>query len=215
MTMLSLKEISLLNLIIDGQEIFALPSIQNIKITPLVAENIYASLVEKCILVSSTELTKKGANIVKCMADYKSAERYVKIGYVIIGICKEKQRIALTVNPLENKYYFSRIEITPDIDALSKQYPFLLLENTQKSISIQATSYEELKEMGLLKYDNSILISSFDKIIADKDLNKAIRNIVLFYHNGNHYIYDCDTNTVTPSSRKASISILAESLVAK
>lgn len=107
------------------------------------------------------------------------------------------------------------IETATDIDLLSEQYLFLRFENTQKPISIQATSYEELKEKGVLKYDNSILISSFDKTMAETNFNKAIRNIVIFYYNGSHYIYDCDTNTVTHSSREASISILAERLLAK
>lgn len=211
--MLRLNEIALLNLIIDERDFFALPSIKKVKITALVAENIYASLIRKGILVSADELTQKGALLVKCMTDYKAASRYVKLGHVIIGIYKEGRGIAVTVNPFDSRYSFTRIDTTIDISSLSKQYPFLQRENTEDPIDMNTTSFQDLKEKGILKYDNSILISSFDRRTAEVDLGKATQNIVLFYYKGNHYTYNCDTNSLKNSTREDSTAILTESVV--
>ena len=211
--MLSLKEIVLLNLIIDDTDFFALPSIQNIKITPLIAESIYASLISKEILLSRNSLTEKGTTLVQCMSEYKSASKYVKIGFMVIGLYKEDYGIAVVYNPFKNAYSFKRIKIALNKDEISKSYPFLLKQNTGMFEDIPMKSYQELQKNGLLKLDNSIVISTFDRSIAKTDLEKAVNNNVLFYHKGNHYRFDSNSNTCSNSNFEDSIRVLKESMV--
>ncbi len=110
MKYIDLNEIYILNLVLDKGDIFAIPSLSSKKLPALLVEKVYNSLIKKQILINSNTFTEEGAKLVKCIADYKQAERYVKIKTVIIGIYKEGYGIALLENPFIHTYAFVRIK---------------------------------------------------------------------------------------------------------
>ena len=213
MTMLKLNEIAFLNLALDERDFFLLPSLKEIKITPLIAENIYPSLMEKGLLDQNKALTTEGADMILRLSQYKSATKYIRIGALTMGIYKADRAIIMMVDQFRQMYYFARVSTEVQMEELCKIYPFLRMENEGDALAEQTITYQELDRLVHFKINNAIFLSTFDMLEAEKDLKAATVNKILFYYEGNHYCFDHATNMLCEISQAQAQTMLKESMV--
>lgn len=211
--MINIKELYLLNLVLDKRDFFAVPDLKTVKMSPLLAENVCNSLIKKGILQNADTFTKKGAALVKCMSDYKSSVKYVKVGTLVIGIYEQNRGIALRYHPFMQQYFFTRVQLDFSEEKLIEEYPFLAKENRGNAMPEQKITYDELKADINFKYDSSVMLSSFELEKANDNFKKAVKNQLLFYYEGNHYCFDFESEMLSGSSAASSIARLQESMV--
>lgn len=211
--MINIKELYILNSVLDKRNFFSMPSLESIKLPPLLAESVYASLIEKGILLDAESFTEEGVRLVKRMADYKDAKKYVKIGSLVMGLYKDEEGIALIQNPLHGVYDFKRVSTKLNMEEMAKRYPFLLMEREKTDRQPQRITYNELREKYSFKLDNTIFLSTFDMVKARVDRKAATTNEVLFFNEDAHYRYDRDQQILYVSSAAEAQEILEERMV--
>lgn len=194
--MINKKELFLLNTILDNRDFFALPSMREMRLSPLLAESVYQSLIKKGILADKDNITYKGAELVKCMEEYKNAKRYVRLGTLVLGLYKKDFAIALIRNPLQGYCDFKRVNTVIDEAVIREMYPFVNREALVDTVSDEIITQEELKRRVSLGADNAIYMSSFDMKVATEDLQKATRNEIYFYDKGRFFQYNIDSSNL-------------------
>lgn len=211
--MINKKELCLFNTILDKGDFWGIPGLQNIKISPLLSEPIYESLIRKGYLSDKKHFTSEGAKLLKCISEYKSAKRYVRIGSVIFAVYNSDYAISLIQNPICEEYDFIRVSSHIDIVFLEEEFAFLQHETSKEIVNAQSITFEELEERLALRHDNSVFISSFDVEEARKDINKAIRNEVFFWDNGQFYCFNRDENMLYCCNKEDIFSKITERMV--
>ena len=190
--MVNLNELYLLNLALDGRDIFMLPMFSNVHMTNLLGSSVYSTLVTKELMYDSENFTQEGAIFLKKIEQYKNAKKYVKIGPIIIGLYNESYAIALITKGNTNSYDFKRIKYENLMEQLYPAYPFLN-HNHNSAVFPEVNnqiSYEELKNKFSLKLDNALYLSTLDMKLLLEKKKDMVTNELLFHSEGMTYYYD-------------------------
>ncbi len=200
--MVNLNELYLLNLALDGRDIFMLPKFTNVHMTNLLGSSVYSALVAKGLMQDSENFTQEGAVFFKKVEQYKNAIKYVKIGPIIIGLYHESYAIALITDENTNSYNFKRIKYDNLIEQLYPAYPFLNTNHNSVSYSElnNPISYYELKNRYSFKLDNALYLSTLDMKLLREKKKDMVTNELLFHTEGMTYCYDFNLEKLSTCS---------------
>lgn len=210
--MVLLNELYILNLVLDGNDIFNIPSFNEVCMNALIADSVYKALNEKSLIVDSSILTIAGTELVKKISDYKKAKKYVQVGHLTLGIYKENFAIALIRKIRGCEFDFRRIKISDISNQISSSYPFLDNDNSSpcESDNNEKLSYEELITKYSLNDDNAIYLSTLDVDILKVKKKDFATNEIIFWYDGYFYYYNRNQQSLFSCTRLKIMQILEE-----
>lgn len=211
--MINRKELFLLNMVLDKRDFYGLPSLQGINLSPLLGEQVYKSLIQKGLLADKDHFTISGAKLIKCMSDYQNAKRFVRLGSLTLGILQGGFAIGLVLDPLLGLCDFVRVKVENIEDSLEIIFPFLKQRLRKKLLPDMEMTYSEFNLKFSLGLDSAIYLSSLDIAAASEDLEKAIRNEVMFYDDGRYFHYDVNRGILHNCVREEIYFIINRRLV--
>lgn len=200
--MVNINELYLMNLTLDDNDIFTIPSFQTVHMTGIIADTCYGELVKKGYMEDEDNFTLEGARFLNNVENYKKAKKYVKIGPVVIGIYRENYGILLFWDMYNDEYDFCRVQLHDVTAQLSVTYPFLGLKEckTDSQIVDETISYDDLIKSYSLKYDNAIYLSTLDIDLLKKQGRDMVTNEILFYCDEQCYYYDRNLEKLSTST---------------
>jgi hypothetical protein len=185
---MTIEEICVLNMALDGKDIFALQSLRKIITSKMLLQSVKKQLIRKKLLENESSFTMKGVQVVKNMQDYKKARKYVKLGSVVIGVTDEENTVALIRHGMPQEYEFQTLDIRDGFSQLRSAYPFLQ-ENTENHNceTTREVEYEKFQEQYALTFDDAIYLSTYS--LEEKKMTDEI----IFSSNGALCLYDRDS----------------------
>jgi hypothetical protein len=199
---MTVPELMVLNMALDGKDIFGLPSFDSTGKSELLINSVKEVLIEKEILNTETAFTMKGVRYVKNMKDYKEAKKYVLLGPVLFGVIDAEKAIVLETGNYISGFEFHPVKTKDIFEQISGIYPFLKQGNKKKGELIEKKiSYKELKEAYGLSDNKALHLSTYapDGIkLADE---------IIFSAKGELCFYDCTTGSLTEHFGEAEMII--------
>jgi|GEM_PF-830819 len=155
--MITYIELFALNRVLDGEDIFKVPSFQDHKNKRALINQGKNGLIQKGYLKNESELTDNGVRLIRRLELYKHATYYFNFQSIWIALCKE-QGIML-VNTKNDGYDIFLVDTVHFADNLKQRYAFLASQN--KSADAQknrAITSRELFQMYYLDAQNGFLV---------------------------------------------------------
>lgn len=185
---MNINEVYLISNLLDEKPIFSLQPPPKSK---LLYNSAISSMIKKGLLENAESFTDKGVAIAKRIAEFKTAQKYIKIGLITIGLIDEKQAIFLIRDPFVCDYKFSRIDMSHGIDQMINGYDFLKNANESQSSEEKIDICEkEVFEKYQLGYGNCIYLSTLT-------LETNVTNELIFTLDGQVYLYDRDAHCLS------------------
>jgi len=212
---MNVKEIFVLNTALDSKQIFYLPDFEKLHMSNLLIDDVIQLLVEKGLLENAEELTMEGVKIVKRMEDFKNADKYVKLGNLVIGMKDAQEGVALKYIPTKEDYSFERIDLTKNVESIVEAFPFMKEAfNTPENDEPVNLTLEQLMRQYHLGVDNCIYISTMDIKDAKEVDDVTITNELIFANEGNLYLYDRETELLFKKGNDEILVLLGERMTA-
>ena len=195
---MTVSELMVLNMALDGKDIFGFPSFESTGKSELLIQSVKKALIEKGMLENETSFTMEGVRYVKWMKDYKEAKKYVSLGIVILGVSEDKKTIMLESAGDPAEYEFRPADISECFQQISNLYHFLKINSkkTGKAIS-QDIRYEDLMDKYALDHRNALFISTYDQKGA------VVSDEIFFLNDKGLCYYDCIVGTLTEKYKEA------------
>ena len=141
------KELYVLNRAIDGEDIYMLPTRDELPLSEINIRIIKEGLILKHILYDYNTLTAKGVSMIKKLKSYKNSKKYFSINNVTIGISDGKDYVMLLYNPLVGEYKIEYIKETNWLDDIFGFYIFINNSNNcyvETSVALEESLFESL-----------------------------------------------------------------------
>ncbi|MCL2253283.1 MAG: DUF5081 family protein [Lachnospiraceae bacterium] len=198
---MTLKEIYVLNDILDRQDIYSLPSFSSLNMTEELLNVAKDSLIKKKLLKNRDEFMEKGALITKMLMEYKKAKKYIQILSLSIGILDNEKAVMISQLD-EDDYDFTVIDIKKSTTQFLEVFTFLNKAKSSKTLTEIKIPPEKLKE--------EYRYNEFFSLKTEDEKNRT--DEICFLANNQLYIYDYRKDTLYPTSYGDAVKLIIERL---
>jgi len=198
---MKLNEVYVLNLALDGAEIYALPELKA-PLTDFIISSIKDGLVAKRILKSHNSFTNEGIRFTQKLNLYKSAVKYISTNHISIGLLEGNKGITLNYNPFFDSYTLNKVHFDDVISSFVEAYPFLQEESEAVEEQEKKLEIEVLRER--FRIDEK-------KILTIKTKSKDVEtHEEVFLFNNKFYLYNHMKQTLTQKNKETLLQIIEE-----
>jgi len=201
-----IQELCYLNLVLDGQDMFGVKPFSEVRLSPLLARSVAASLTEKGILADPSSFTVSGAKLMRTLIRYKQAVRYVMLGSIYLGLQPDGTAVRLRLMPDGEDLDFRHFDVSDPVGLVTGCWPELF-DGTGYAANPQKlpAPHEVLDGIKCPSRHTMRIVT-----LRMEEGAPVKTDEVFFLHEGYLCLYDFENRYILRPSRELAVAIITE-----